>query len=55
MQKKVEIILNKITTIFFDGDGVFTEGGLQFSENDVMIKKFNGNDGWGCMVYEETV
>ena len=54
MQKKVEIILNKITTIFFDVDGVFTDGGLYFSENEVIMTKFNVHDGMGCMLLKET-
>lgn len=54
MQKKVEIKLNKITTIFFDVDGVFTDGGLYFSENEVIMTKFNVHDGMGCMLLKET-
>ena len=45
MQKKIDDALNKITTIFFDVDGVFTDGGLYFSDNGVHIKKFNVYDG----------
>ena len=31
MQKKINLPLNQITTIFFDVDGVFTDGSLYFS------------------------
>ena len=54
MQKKVEIKLNKITTIFFDVDGVFTDGSLYFSENEVIMTKFNVHDGMGCILLKET-
>lgn len=53
MQKKINDALNKITTIFFDVDGVFTDGGLYFSDNGVHIKKFNVYDGLGCILLKQ--
>ena len=53
MQKKVDIALNQITTIFFDVDGVFTDGSLYFSDNGVNITKFNVHDGMGCILLKE--
>ena len=50
MQKTFEIKLSKITTIFFDVDGVFTDGGLYYSENEVIMTKFNVHDGMGCIL-----
>ena len=41
MCKKLDMALNQITTIFFDVDGVFTDGSLYFSDNGVNITKFN--------------
>jgi len=45
--------LNQITTIFFDVDGVFTDGSLYFSDNGVNITKFNVYDGMGCILLKE--
>ena len=55
MKKVYEIIksLSQITTIFFDVDGVFTDGGLYFSENGFSFKKFNVHDGMGCILLKE--
>ena len=53
MQKKVDIALNQITTIFFDVDGVFTDGSVYFSDNGVNITKFNVHDGMGCILLKE--
>ena len=53
MQEKVDIALNQITTIFFDVDGVFTDGSLYFSDNGVNITKFNVHDGMGCILLKE--
>ena len=46
--------LNQITTIFFDVDGVFTDGSLYFSDNGVNTTKFNVHDGMGCILLKET-
>jgi len=53
MQKKNDVALNQITTIFFDVDGVFTDGGLYFSDNKVNMTKFNVHDGMGCILLKE--
>ena len=53
MWKKVNMTLNQITTIFFDVDGVFTDGSLYFSDNGVNITKFNVHDGMGCILLKE--
>tara|TARA_B100001093_G_C26250020_1_gene768100 strand:+ start:208 stop:411 length:204 start_codon:yes stop_codon:yes gene_type:complete len=45
--------LNKITTIFFDVDGIFTDGGLYFSENGYSFNKFNVHDELGCILLKE--
>ena len=45
--------LNHINTIFFDVDGVFTDGGLYFSEDGFIFKKFNVHDGMGCILLKE--
>ena len=55
MKQKDEIFksLNKITTIFFDVDGIFTDGGLYFSEKGCSFNKFNVHDGLGCILLQE--
>ena len=53
MQKKDDAALNQITTMFFDVDGVFTDGSLYFSDNGVNITKFNVHDGMGCILLKE--
>ena len=53
MLKKCDIDLNQITTIFFDVDGVFTDGSLFISENEVTTTKFNVHDGMGCILLKE--
>ncbi len=53
MPEKVDMDLNQITTIFFDVDGVFTDGSLYFSDNGVNITKFNVHDGMGCILLKE--
>ena len=45
--------LEKITKIFFDVDGVFTDGSLYISENEVTTTKFNVHDGMGCILLRE--
>ena len=45
--------LNQINTIFFDVDGVFTDGSVYFSDNGVNITKFNVHDGMGCILLKE--
>ena len=53
MQKKDDAALNQITTMFFDVDGIFTDGSLYFSDNGVNITKFNVHDGMGCILLKE--
>ena len=53
MQKKGDMDLNQITTIFFDVDGVFTDGSLYLSDNEVTLTKFNVHDGMGCILLKE--
>ena len=45
--------LNQITTIFFDVDGVFTDGSVYFSDSGVNTTKFNVHDGMGCILLKE--
>ena len=45
--------LNEITTIFFDVDGIFTDGSLYLSNNGMSITKFNVHDGMGCILLKE--
>ena len=45
--------INQITTIFFDVDGIFTDGSLYFLENGVKMTKFNVHDGMGCILLKE--
>ena len=51
--KYVNKALSQLTTIFFDVDGVFTDGGLYFSDDGVHIKKFNVLDGLGCILLKQ--
>ena len=53
MNKKIDIEINKITTIFFDVDGIFTDGSLYYSDNEVTLTKFNVHDGMGCILLKE--
>ena len=46
--------LNQITTIFFDVDGVFTDGSLYFLENGEKMTKFNVYDGMGCIYFKRS-
>ena len=50
---KVDMNLNQINTIFFDVDGIFTDGSLYFSDNEVNTTKFNVYDGMGCILLKE--
>ena len=45
--------INQITTIFFDVDGIFTDGSLYILENGINITKFNVHDGMGCILLKE--
>ena len=51
--KNINISVNQITTIFFDVDGIFTDGSLYFLENGVKMTKFNVHDGMGCILLKE--
>ena len=43
----------KITNIFFDVDGIFTDGSLYISDNKITTTKFNVHDGMGCILLKE--
>ena len=45
--------LNHLTTMIFDVDGIFTDGGLYFSDDGVTLTKFNVHDGLGCILLKE--
>ena len=45
--------INQITTIFFDVDGIFTDGSLYILENGINMTKFNVHDGMGCILLKE--
>tara|TARA_Y100000022_G_scaffold31090_1_gene24412 strand:+ start:116 stop:652 length:537 start_codon:yes stop_codon:yes gene_type:complete len=53
MKTKVDIDLSKINTIFFDVDGIFTDGSFYLSDNEVTTTKFNVHDGMGCILLKE--
>tara|TARA_B100000767_G_scaffold194978_1_gene182018 strand:+ start:299 stop:835 length:537 start_codon:yes stop_codon:yes gene_type:complete len=53
MSNNVDMNLNQITTIFFDVDGIFTDGGLYLSDSGVKMTKFNVHDGMGCILLKE--
>ena len=42
--------LSKLTSIFFDVDGIFTDGSLYLSDNGLSMTKFNVHDGMGCLL-----
>ena len=43
----------EITNIFFDVDGIFTDGSLYISDNKITVTKFNVHDGMGCILLRE--
>ena len=45
--------LNHLTTMIFDVDGIFTDGGLYFSDDGINLTKFNVHDGLGCILLRE--
>ena len=53
MKKKFDMDLSQISTIFFDVDGVFTDGSFYISDNDITLTKFNVHDGMGCILLKE--
>ena len=53
MKKKVDMDLSQISTIFFDVDGVFTDGSFYISDNNITLTKFNVHDGMGCILLKE--
>ena len=53
MQKNIDSALTEITTIFFDVDGIFTDGSLYFADNGNNVIKFNVHDGLGCIILKE--
>ena len=46
MQKKIDIDLNQITTIFFDVDGVLTNGQLTIMPDGELVRHMNVKDGY---------
>ena len=52
-EEKFNMDLNHITTIFFDVDGIFTDGSIYLSDNEVTTTKFNVHDGLGCTLLKE--
>ena len=46
--------IKQITTIFFDVDGIFTDGSLYLCDNGKNTTKFNVHDGLGCILLNET-
>ena len=53
MKKKFDMDLSQISTIFFDVDGVFTDGSFYISDNKITLTKFNVHDGMGCILLKE--
>mgnify|MGYP003706356111 CR=1 FL=1 len=53
MLKNTLLDLPKIKVIFFDVDGIFTDGSLYVSENGISSTKFNVHDGMGCILLRE--
>ena len=45
--------LNKIKLLITDVDGVLTDGGLYYSEDGLVLKKFNVKDGMGVRRLKE--
>lgn len=45
--------LKQISTIFFDVDGIFTDGSLYVSDDGINTIKFNVYDGLGCILLKE--
>ena len=45
--------ISRINTIFFDVDGIFTDGSLYVSDDGIDITKFNVHDGMGCILLKE--
>ena len=39
--------------MIFDVDGIFTDGGLYYSDDGVNLTKFNVHDGLGCILLKE--
>ena len=44
----------KVRLMIFDVDGVLTDGGLQFGEEGVVIKRFHVHDGLGIRLLQES-
>ena len=54
MYKNLDLDLGQISTIFFDVDGIFTDGSLYFMDNGSSMTKFNVYDGMGCILLKES-
>lgn len=46
------LLAQDIRVVFFDVDGVLTDGGLYFSENGETLKRFNSLDGHGLKLLQ---
>lgn len=53
MDEKILQKLKKIKVVITDVDGVLTDGGLYYSEDGLIIKKFNVKDGMGTRLLRE--
>ena len=51
--KKEKVKINQLSTIFFDVDGIFTDGGLYISDDTISMARFNVHDGLGCILLKE--
>lgn len=53
IQGKLKNKLSKIKILLSDVDGVLTDGGMYFTENGLVMKKFNVKDGMGSVKLRE--
>ncbi len=53
MKEEILNKLKKIKVVITDVDGVLTDGGLYYSDDGLVIKKFNVKDGMGIRLLRE--
>ena len=53
MKKNNTISINKIRIVLSDVDGVFTDGGMYYSDKGEVLKKFNTKDGMGVELLKD--
>ena len=53
--KKIDEKIKKIKIILTDVDGVLTDGGMYYSANGDMIKKFHARDGMGISILKRNI